>query len=61
MRACKSCKALTELETCPNCKGPTTQYGWSGYVGIIYPDQSKIAKKMGLENKPAGEYALKVR
>lgn len=60
MRACKKCKTLMELEACPNCKIATTQY-WSGYVGIIKPDTSEVAKKLELDKKPPGEYALKVR
>lgn len=58
MRACKKCHKLTEGETCPVCESPTTQY-WSGYLGILDPDNSEIAKKMDI--KVAGEYALKVR
>lgn len=60
MRACKTCNALTELEACPNCKTAATQY-WSGYVGVINPEKSEIAKKLNLQSKPPGEYALKVR
>lgn len=58
MRACKSCKMVIEEEICPVCKLPTTQY-WSGYIGITDPENSEIAKKMGL--KIPGRYALKVR
>jgi RNA polymerase subunit RPABC4/transcription elongation factor Spt4 len=60
MRACKTCTLLTELEVCPTCKIATTQY-WSGYVGVIHPDKSEIAKKLNLDKKAPGEYALKVR
>jgi DNA-directed RNA polymerase subunit E" len=60
MRACKTCTGLTELEICPKCKTATTQY-WSGYVGVLNPENSEIAKNLNLQNRPAGEYALKVR
>jgi len=60
MRACRVCNGLTELEVCAACKTPTTQY-WSGYVGVIYPDKSAVAKKLDLDKKAPGEYALKVR
>jgi len=60
MRACKSCKTLSELEVCPRCNSPTTQY-WSGYIGIISPENSEIAKKLDLDKKAPGEFALKVR
>jgi len=49
-----------ELEACPNCKIATTQY-WSGYIGVVKPDASEVAKKLELDKKPPGEYALKVR
>ena len=58
MRACKSCMRLTEEERCPVCNGNTSQY-WSGYLAIIDPENSQIAKE--LEIKSAGQYALKVR
>jgi len=58
IRSCKQCHRLSEEETCPICKGPTSQY-WSGYMAIVDPDKSEIAKIM--EIKTPGEYALKVR
>ena len=58
MRACKSCMRLVEEEACPVCKSSTTQY-WSGYLAVIDPEKSEIAKRM--EIKTPGQYALKVR
>jgi len=58
MRACKSCQRITEDEKCPVCNSPTSQY-WSGYLAILDPENSQIAKKMEL--KTPGQYALKVR
>jgi DNA-directed RNA polymerase subunit E" len=58
MRACKSCLRICEEERCPVCGGPTSQY-WSGYLAVIDPENSQIAKKMEL--KTPGQYALKVR
>jgi len=49
---------ITEEEICPVCKAHTSQY-WSGYLAIIDPEKSQIAKRMGI--KSPGEYALKVR
>lgn len=45
-------------EICPVCKTPTSQY-WSGYIAIIDPENSEIAKRMNI--RTPGEYALKVR
>jgi len=47
-----------EEETCSLCNSPTTQY-WSGYLAVIDPEKSEIAKRM--EIKTPGQYALKVR
>jgi len=58
IRACKSCHRLSEGETCRVCNAPTSQY-WSGYMAIVDPDNSEIARIM--EIKTPGEYALKVR
>jgi len=58
MRACKSCHRLTEAEVCTICNSPTTQY-WSGYLAVIDPEKSEIAKRMDI--KAPGQYALKVR
>jgi len=58
IRACKSCHRLSEGETCQVCKTSASQY-WSGYMAIVDPDNSEIARIM--EIKTPGEYALKVR
>lgn len=58
MKACKKCMRIVEEKTCPVCNGPTTQY-WSGYVGVLDPDNSKIAERINIETP--GEYVLKVR
>jgi len=47
-----------EDEICPECKATTTQY-WSGFLGVIDPERSEIAKRMDI--KKPGQYALKVR
>ncbi|MFH1721892.1 MAG: transcription elongation factor subunit Spt4 [Candidatus Altiarchaeota archaeon] len=58
MRACKVCHRIIEEELCPECNAPTSQY-WSGFLGIINPTKSEIAKRLGI--KVPGQYALKVR
>lgn len=58
MRACKTCMRLMEDERCKQCNVNTSSY-WSGYLAIIEPEDSQIAKKMSL--KTPGQYALKVR
>jgi DNA-directed RNA polymerase subunit E" len=58
MRACKSCLRLSDAERCPSCNAATSQY-WSGYLAVLDPENSQIAKRMEL--KTPGQYALKVR
>ena len=57
-KACKECGKITELDVCRLCKGHTST-DWVGYVAIVNPEISRIAKKMGIKVK--GKYALKVR
>lgn len=57
-KACKTCKRITDADSCAVCKEPTSQY-WSGYLGITDPERSQIARNMGI--KIPGEYALKIR
>jgi DNA-directed RNA polymerase subunit E" len=58
INACKECKRLTEFDVCEVCKSRTTP-NWIGFVAISDPEESEIAKKMGI--KVRGKYALKVR
>lgn len=58
MRACKNCLRVTEEDICPVCKTHTSQY-WSGYLGVIDPEKSEIAKEKDI--KTPGQYAMKVR
>ena len=43
---------------CLICSSKTSQY-WSGYLAILDPLNSQIAKKMDI--KTPGQYAIKVR
>jgi DNA-directed RNA polymerase subunit E" len=58
VKACKVCHMLTDENVCPNCHSPTSKT-WQGYVVILDPKHSKIARRMNIKN--AGKYALKVR
>jgi DNA-directed RNA polymerase subunit E" len=58
LRACKACSMLSEVQNCPNCGGPTSKE-WQGYVVILDPSKSEIAKKMRISKE--GKYALRVR
>jgi len=58
-KACRNCRYIVEEgDTCPNCneKGFTTF--WRGYVVLFKPEESDIAKKMGITRK--GKFALRL-
>ncbi|WP_409199451.1 transcription elongation factor subunit Spt4 [Methanobrevibacter sp. DSM 116169] len=58
MNACTSCKLISSKERCPVCNNPTSS-NWSGLLIITDPDQSDVAKELGITL--AGEYCLRVR
>ncbi len=58
LRACRVCKRVTEEMKCPVCGGETV-LEWKGFLFILQPEKSLVAKKAGI--KEAGEYAIKVR
>lgn len=60
--ACKYCHLITEAKdksVCPICKRPSLSNDWAGYVIVLDPANSTIARKLGIEHP--GKYALKVR
>jgi DNA-directed RNA polymerase subunit E" len=58
LRACRSCKNVTEEIKCEKCGGETV-LEWKGYLFVLDESKSLIAAKANL--KQAGEYAIKVR
>jgi len=59
-KACRKCKALVNKEAniCPICGSSDFTDEWEGMVIIIDPENSEIAKMLGI-TKP-GRYAIKV-
>jgi DNA-directed RNA polymerase subunit E" len=57
-KACKECGKVTTLDVCTTCKAPTST-DWIGYVSIIDPEASEIAKRLNINIK--GKYALRVK
>ena len=58
-KACRTCRMVVEdAAECPNCGGTAFTTFWRGYVVIIDPEKSEIAKKMGT-TKP-GKFALRL-
>lgn len=58
-KACRACRFLSEQHICPICKGVDFSTRWSGLAVIIDPENSEVAKKLGIIEK--GEYALIVQ
>ena len=56
---CKECHRIISGQTCEVCGSSALTTDWSGYVVIIDPEKSRIAKKLLV--KLPGKYALKVR
>ena len=59
IRVCRECQRVVEGEACVVCSTTNLSEDWAGYVVIIDPEHSDIAKKMNITM--AGRYALKVR
>ena len=58
-KACRNCRKIVEDEkTCPVCGNNTFTTFWRGYIVIVNPEQSEIAKKMGISS--IGKYALRL-
>ena len=56
---CRECHRVVEGEACVICGTANLSEDWTGYVVIIDPEHSDIAKKMNITLP--GRYALKVR
>ncbi len=57
--ACRKCKFInTDSNVCKNCGSTDLTREWYGYVIILDPEKSEIAKKLGI--KIPGKFALKV-
>lgn len=56
---CRNCHIIVKGQVCPICSSTALTSDWSGYVVIVDPGKSQIAKRLGV--KIPGAYALKVR
>jgi len=58
-KACRTCRFIVEEgDKCPNCGGDTFTTFWRGYVVIMNPEESEIAKKMEINR--SGKFALRL-
>jgi DNA-directed RNA polymerase subunit E" len=58
-KACKECKTIYEGYKCPSCGSSDKVDGFKGKVSILNPDESEIAKKLGIQKK--GSFAIRLR
>lgn len=57
-KACTICHRLMEEDRCAICNKSTSR-NWSGFLIIVDPEKSEIAKELKITLP--GEYALRVR
>ena len=58
-KVCRNCRLFVEKGECPICKGNDFSMTWAGIVEVLDPENSEVAKKMGIT--VPGKYAVKVR
>ncbi|RPJ54324.1 MAG: DNA-directed RNA polymerase, subunit E'' [Methanobacteriota archaeon] len=56
---CRDCHRTVEGESCVICGTSNLSQDWAGYLIIVDPAHSEIARRMNI--KLPGKYALKVR
>ena len=59
MRACRTCKNISDESVCPVCKGNEFSDDYSGLLIVLDPENSLLAEK--LNTTEPGSYALKIR
>ena len=59
MRACRTCKNISDDTVCPVCKGTEFSDDYSGLLVVLDPENSILAEK--LDTTEEGNYALKIR
>jgi len=58
-KACKTCRRILEdSDSCPVCKTSQLTTNWKGFVVVIDPEKSEIAKKLGITIP--GKYAIRL-
>ena len=59
-KACRKCRYLVDIKAdkCPNCGSEEFTKLWRGYIIVVDPANSQVAKK--IDAKIPGLYAIKV-
>jgi DNA-directed RNA polymerase subunit E" len=58
-KACKACRFISKGPTCPACGNAKLTDRWSGFIYIVNPETSDVAKRLGF--KVPGKYAAKIK
>ncbi|MFH0968754.1 MAG: transcription elongation factor subunit Spt4 [Methanobacteriota archaeon] len=59
LSVCRECHRVVDGASCSICGTNNLTTDWTGYLVIIDPDNSEVAKRMNITLP--GRYALKVR
>ncbi len=57
-KACKKCHRIIKGDICPVCKSTELTANWKGYILVIDPEKSEVAKNFNITTP--GKYALRV-
>ena len=57
--ACKECHLILDEKSCPRCPDAEVSREWQGFIEVLNPEMSELAKEMGILTP--GRYALRVR
>ena len=57
-KACKNCSRVIQGDVCPVCKDSKLTTSWKGFIIVVNPESSEMAKKLGITTP--GKYALKI-
>jgi len=58
-KACRNCRLIVTGEVCPNCKESELTKSFEGYILVVNPENSEVAKVIGA--KTPGRYSLKIK
>ncbi len=58
-RACRTCRYITTENKCPICGSTDLTENWSGFIIVVDPEKSELAKVM--EVKMPGKYAVRIK
>ena len=58
-KACKECKTIYTGTKCPKCGSTESVDTFKGKVVVLNPEESEIAKQIGLKEK--GTFTIKLR